>query len=175
VIRDVDCFCSSYLIRAELIALHEADVSYTSNPRRGAQFYPDCVQIEVTGNGTVELPKGVGFPGAYAYEDPGVVHNVRFSSPVTLFHLCDILILMAMMMLILMLGLLLHLNPETLTLYRHYHAHSMRHRLHHPWSDRLVWRMAHDNACRTGAGERSDDACAVEYVDCEQRGDERDV
>jgi hypothetical protein len=174
VICDADCFCSSYLIRAELIALHEADVSYTSNPRRGAQFYPDCVQIEVTGDGTVELPKGVGFPGAYAYEDPGVVHNVRFPSPFPI-RLYDILILMVMTMLILMLGLLLHLNPETLTLYRHYHAHSMRHRLHHPWSDRLVGRMAHDNACRTGAGERSDDACAVEYVDCEQRGDERDV
>lgn len=69
----------SYLIRAEIIALHEGEVSYTVNPRRGAQFYPDCVQIEVTGDGTVELPEGVSFPGAYSHEDPGVVHNV--SSP----------------------------------------------------------------------------------------------
>jgi hypothetical protein len=174
VIRNVDCFCSSYLIRAELIALHEADVSYTSNPRRGAQFYPDCVQIEVTGDGTVELPKGVGFPGAYAYEDPGVVHNVRFSSlfPIRFY---DISILMVMTMLILMSGLLLHLNPQTPTLYRHYHAHSMRHRLHYPWPDRVVGRMAHNNACGTGSGEWSDDACAVEHVDCEQCGDECDV
>jgi cellulase len=67
-----------YLIRAEMIALHEGDVSYVTNPRRGAQFYPDCVQIEVTGEGSVELPsEGVDFPGAYSYEDPGVVHNVR--------------------------------------------------------------------------------------------------
>lgn len=66
----------SYLIRAELIGLHEGDVSYKANPVRGAQFYPDCVQIEVTGDGTVELPEGVSFPGAYSYEDPGVVHNV---------------------------------------------------------------------------------------------------
>ena len=69
-------FFNSYLIRAEIIALHEGDVSYIANPKRGAQFYPDCVQIEVTGEGTVELPKGVSFPGAYSYEDPGVVHNV---------------------------------------------------------------------------------------------------
>jgi cellulase len=65
-----------YLIRAEMIGLHEGDVSYKANPKRGAQFYPDCVQIEVMGEGAVELPEGVSFPGAYSYEDPGVVHNV---------------------------------------------------------------------------------------------------
>jgi cellulase len=59
-----------------MIALHEGDVSYLANSRRGAQFYPDCVQIQVTGDGDVELPQGVGFPGAYSYADPGVVHNV---------------------------------------------------------------------------------------------------
>ncbi|USP76473.1 glycoside hydrolase family 61 protein [Curvularia clavata] len=70
----------NYLIRAEMIGLHEGEVSYLQNPRRGAQFYPDCVQIEVTGNGTIELPKGVSFPGAYSYDDPGVVHNIYCST-----------------------------------------------------------------------------------------------
>lgn len=70
-----------------MIALHEGDVSYIANPRRGAQFYPDCVQIEVTGDGTVELPKGVSFPGAYSYEDPGVVHNVSTAFFYALLHL----------------------------------------------------------------------------------------
>jgi cellulase len=70
-----------------MIALHEGDVSYLANPRRGAQFYPDCVQIEVTGDGAVELPAGVGFPGAYSYEDPGVVHNVSKLSPSRPLHL----------------------------------------------------------------------------------------
>ena len=65
-----------YLIRAEMIGLHEADVSFAQNAFRGAQFYPDCVQIEVEGDGDVELPEGVSFPGAYSYDDPGVVHNV---------------------------------------------------------------------------------------------------
>ena len=73
----------SYLIRAELIALHEADARYDTVPRRGAQFYPNCVQIEVIGDGTVELPSGVSFPGAYKYSDPGVHHNVRIPAPVS--------------------------------------------------------------------------------------------
>ena len=59
-----------------MIGLHEGDASYEVNPIRGAQFYPNCVQIEVTGDGTVELPNGVSFPGAYDYDTPGVVYDV---------------------------------------------------------------------------------------------------
>ncbi|KAJ9160527.1 Endoglucanase B [Coniochaeta hoffmannii] len=69
-----------YLIRAEMIGLHEADASYEKNPMRGAQFYPNCVQIEIVGNGTVELPSGVSFPGAYKYSDPGVVYDIYCST-----------------------------------------------------------------------------------------------
>ncbi|CAI6338396.1 unnamed protein product [Periconia digitata] len=69
-----------YLIRAEMIGLHEGDASFLKNPRRGAQFYPDCVQIEVTGEGSVELPEGVSFPGAYDYSDPGIVYDVYCST-----------------------------------------------------------------------------------------------
>jgi cellulase len=75
----VDLVSYSYLIRAEMIGLHEADVSYAKNPLRGAQFYPNCVQIEVLGSGTVELPQGVSFPGAYSYNDPGVVYDVSIA------------------------------------------------------------------------------------------------
>lgn len=63
-----------------MIALHEGDASYLKNQFRGAQFYPNCVQIEVVGDGTVELPKGVSFPGAYDYSDPGVVFDVSLHS-----------------------------------------------------------------------------------------------
>ncbi|EAT87832.2 hypothetical protein SNOG_05441 [Parastagonospora nodorum SN15] len=92
-----------YLIRAEMIALHEGDVSYIANPRRGAQFYPDCVQIEVVGDGDVALPSdGVGFPGAYGYGDEGVVHNVFTSLP---FYALNIRLLTEDE------GLLLHRNP----------------------------------------------------------------
>ncbi|KAF2013686.1 lytic polysaccharide monooxygenase [Aaosphaeria arxii CBS 175.79] len=69
-----------YIIRAEMIGLHEGEVSFEVNPIRGAQFYPNCVQIEVTGDGDVELPEGVSFPGAYSYEDPGVVYDVYCST-----------------------------------------------------------------------------------------------
>jgi cellulase len=70
----------SYLIRAEMIAFHEGEVSWLKNPRRGAQFYPNCVQIEVEGDGTTVLPEGVSFPGAYSYDDPGVVYDVYCST-----------------------------------------------------------------------------------------------
>jgi lytic cellulose monooxygenase (C1-hydroxylating) len=63
-----------------MLALHEGDASFLKNPIRGAQFYPNCVQLEVTGDGTVELPAGVSFPGAYSYDDPGVVYDVSLHS-----------------------------------------------------------------------------------------------
>ncbi|KAF2740634.1 endoglucanase B [Polyplosphaeria fusca] len=69
-----------YLIRAEMIGLHEGEVSYLKNPIRGAQFYPNCVQIEVTGDGDVSLPEGVSFPGAYDYDTPGVVYDIYCST-----------------------------------------------------------------------------------------------
>ncbi len=66
-----------YLIRAEMIGLHEGESSYETNPYRGAQFYPNCLQVEVVnGNGTVDLPPGVSFPGAYSYSDPGIHYDV---------------------------------------------------------------------------------------------------
>lgn len=65
-----------YLIRPELFTLHEADVPTTQNPARGIQLYMECIQLEVIGTGSVELPKGVSFPGAYSYNDPGIVYNL---------------------------------------------------------------------------------------------------
>jgi lytic cellulose monooxygenase (C1-hydroxylating) len=48
-----------YLLRHEILGLHVAD------NRMGAQFYPSCTQIRVTQGGTVPLPEGAAFPGAY--------------------------------------------------------------------------------------------------------------
>ncbi|KFA63714.1 hypothetical protein S40285_07105 [Stachybotrys chlorohalonatus IBT 40285] len=58
-----------YLVRHELIALHSA-FSYP-----GAQFYPGCHQIEVTGGGSTQPTDLVGFPGAYSPTDPGVTYD----------------------------------------------------------------------------------------------------
>ncbi|KAJ3571920.1 hypothetical protein NP233_g3444 [Leucocoprinus birnbaumii] len=65
-----------YLLRAEIIALHEADVAYASNPARGAQNYMSCVQITVTSGGSQSLPGGTRWPGAYSPSTQGIVFNI---------------------------------------------------------------------------------------------------
>ena len=60
-----------YLIRPEMIALHEG------NRAKGAQFYNGCGQIKVTGSGTKTLPAtGVDMTKAYSASDPGVLFNI---------------------------------------------------------------------------------------------------
>ncbi|CAO2650084.1 Nn.00g013760.m01.CDS01 [Neocucurbitaria sp. VM-36] len=60
-----------YLIRPEIIALHEGN-----NPG-GAQFYNGCGQIKVTGSGTATLPStGTDMTKAYSATDPGVLCNI---------------------------------------------------------------------------------------------------
>lgn len=64
----------NYIIRHEIIALHLA------NEMGGAEFYPSCSQLNITGGGAgapapAEL---VALPGAYADDDPGIyVPDVR--------------------------------------------------------------------------------------------------
>jgi lytic cellulose monooxygenase (C1-hydroxylating) len=59
-----------YLLRAEIIALHEAFMA------GGAQIYMECVQIEVVSPGNKSLPVGVSIPGAYKADDPGILFNL---------------------------------------------------------------------------------------------------
>ncbi|KDQ18181.1 glycoside hydrolase family 61 protein [Botryobasidium botryosum FD-172 SS1] len=66
-----------YLIRHEILALHNA----WAYP--GAQVYPACAQVQVTGTGTATGPSSkVSFPGAYTASTPGIVFDVykSFSS-----------------------------------------------------------------------------------------------
>ncbi|KAF9005986.1 glycoside hydrolase family 61 protein [Cyathus striatus] len=71
-----DLPAGDYLFRAEIIALHEADVLYSQNNLRGAQFYMSCVQITVSSNGT-DTPSGAAeFPGTYTDSTPGIVWNL---------------------------------------------------------------------------------------------------
>ncbi|KAH5699384.1 hypothetical protein HBI44_073260 [Parastagonospora nodorum] len=60
----------NYLVRHEIIALHAA----SSYP--GAQFYPGCHQLKVTGGGSTTPSGLVAFPGAYKSTDPGITHDV---------------------------------------------------------------------------------------------------
>ncbi|KAJ2321620.1 hypothetical protein H4S02_001644 [Coemansia sp. RSA 2611] len=57
-----------YLMRTELIALHGARVEGQT------QFFPNCVQLEVTGGGK-SVPDGVTFPGYYKSTDPGILYK----------------------------------------------------------------------------------------------------
>lgn len=58
-----------YLVRHEIIALHSA-YSYP-----GAQFYPGCHQIQVTGGGSTTPSNLVAFPGAYSGDDAGITYD----------------------------------------------------------------------------------------------------
>ncbi|KAJ7689620.1 glycosyl hydrolase family 61-domain-containing protein [Mycena rosella] len=62
----------NYLLRHEIIALH------TAQSVGGAEFYPSCSQITVTGSGTgaPAASELVTFPGAYKPTNPGVLINV---------------------------------------------------------------------------------------------------
>ncbi|KAJ4404317.1 hypothetical protein N0V91_006011 [Didymella pomorum] len=66
-----DLAAGEYLIRPEIIALHEG------NRKAGAQFYNGCGQIKVTGSGSASLPAtGVDMTKAYSAEDPGVLFDI---------------------------------------------------------------------------------------------------
>lgn len=59
-----------YIVRHEIIALHSA-YSYP-----GAQFYPSCHQIRVTGGGSSDGGSKVAIPGVYKSTDPGVTYDM---------------------------------------------------------------------------------------------------
>ncbi|KAK0108734.1 Esterase/lipase/thioesterase, variant 2 [Cadophora gregata f. sp. sojae] len=68
----------SYLVRHEVIALHAA-YAYP-----GAQFYPSCHQIKVTGSGSTKPSSLVSFPGAYKPTDPGITYDAYKASTYTI-------------------------------------------------------------------------------------------
>ncbi|KAJ1890251.1 hypothetical protein LPJ66_007588 [Kickxella alabastrina] len=60
----------NYLLRTEIIALHEAQ-------KKGyAQFYPNCAQVNVVSGGSAK-PQGYKIPGIYKADDPGIFVNYR--------------------------------------------------------------------------------------------------
>lgn len=63
-----------YFIRWETLAIHQANTP---------QFYPECVQLHITGTGTAFPPPDylVSIPGAWTATDPGVNIDVRTPCP----------------------------------------------------------------------------------------------
>ncbi|KAJ2390435.1 hypothetical protein H4S02_001862 [Coemansia sp. RSA 2611] len=75
VVIPADILAGDYLLRPEVIGLHEADRVYGADDSAGAQYYPGCARIHVTGTGTA-VPAGVAIPGAYKPDDPGIHYNL---------------------------------------------------------------------------------------------------
>ncbi|KUI56468.1 Polysaccharide monooxygenase Cel61a [Cytospora mali] len=75
-----------YLVRHEIIAVFIA----SSYP--GAQFYPGCHQLNVTGGGSTVVSDLVSFPGAYAGTDPGITWDstsTTYPIPGPTVYTCD--------------------------------------------------------------------------------------
>jgi len=64
----------NYLVRGEVIALHEA---FTINK---AQPYVGCAELVISGKGSAN-PSTVKLPGAYSANDPGILFNIYPVNP----------------------------------------------------------------------------------------------
>ena len=60
----------NYILRHEILALHEG------NRQGGTQFYPQCMNIVVTGSGTNTLSGGTPAQSFYKASDPGVLFDM---------------------------------------------------------------------------------------------------
>lgn len=59
-----------YLMRAELLALHNGDAV------GGAQFYPSCSQFTITGKGSAVPNQNFNFIGGYSPSDKGILFDI---------------------------------------------------------------------------------------------------
>ncbi|KAJ1744037.1 hypothetical protein LPJ78_001314 [Coemansia sp. RSA 989] len=73
-----DIKSGDYLLRTEIIALHESDTDYAVNPARGSQFYVNCAQLSVKDGGDA-VPEGYSIPGIYKSDSPGIIFNLYSS------------------------------------------------------------------------------------------------
>ncbi|CAL8584780.1 hypothetical protein XPA_010366 [Xanthoria parietina] len=65
----------NYVLRHEIIALHSA------NKQDGAQNYPQCVNLKVTGSGTDKLASGTPGMELYKPDDAGIFVNIYDTLP----------------------------------------------------------------------------------------------
>jgi lytic cellulose monooxygenase (C1-hydroxylating) len=63
----------NYVLRHEIIALHGAGND------NGAQNYPQCLNLRVTGSGTVRPTNGVAGTSLYTRSQPGIIFNLYTS------------------------------------------------------------------------------------------------
>jgi endoglucanase len=65
----------NYVLRHEIIALHAAGST------NGAQAYPQCINLQITGSGTSK-PNGAKGTSLYKSTDPGILFNI-YTSPIS--------------------------------------------------------------------------------------------
>ncbi|QRV95908.1 glycoside hydrolase family 61 protein [Ceratobasidium sp. AG-Ba] len=70
-----DLAAGEYLLRPEIVALHEGDTDFKANKARGAQYYMSCAQLKVVSSGSVKLTGGVDL-NKIPTTDPGVLFNL---------------------------------------------------------------------------------------------------
>lgn len=63
----------NYVVRHEIIALHGAQSD------NGAQAYPQCLNLKVSGSGTVSPTSGVVGSSLYTRSEPGIIFNLYTS------------------------------------------------------------------------------------------------
>lgn len=66
-----------YVVRHEIISLHNALNDDYIKKSSGAQFYPQCIKVKVTGDGTA-TPTGSKFPGTYKWDERGILVNIFY-------------------------------------------------------------------------------------------------
>ena len=65
--------CPSRLpVEPRLTSLRQIIALHLAVTEGGAEFYPSCTQVQVTGNGNGQPNQTVNFPGAYSDDDPGI-------------------------------------------------------------------------------------------------------
>lgn len=72
-----DIKAGTYVVRHEIISLHNALNDDYIKKSSGAQFYPQCIKIKVTGDGTA-TPPGSKFPGTYKWDEKGLLINIFY-------------------------------------------------------------------------------------------------
>jgi hypothetical protein len=65
-----DLAAGNYVLRHEIIALHSA------GNEDGAQAYPQCVNLKVTGSGSTSLPSGTLGTKLYTEDEPGILVDI---------------------------------------------------------------------------------------------------
>ncbi|KAF2675005.1 glycoside hydrolase, partial [Microthyrium microscopicum] len=67
----------TYVVRHEIISLHNALNDDYIKKQSGAQFYPQCAKVKVTGDGSA-TPAGQKLPGLYKWDDKGILVNIFY-------------------------------------------------------------------------------------------------